>query len=213
MVKTARSSGFFFMDWKEIEALQQIGIEKILSDKQLKKKYLSIQKNFFNTDLCHECNSAIKHSYIHFKSLTPNQMKTIEERQFALKTNTVLWVEARQSHITNANITDEIAVALLRKNKGYQKYFEKMPQGWENMLSAPLVQKQPVPVVSVKESVKEPVKEVATKKQVKEAIVESIKSMTFSELKEYAGEREEQFFEWKKNKSKAKLVEYILSNL
>lgn len=193
------------MDWQEIEILQKQNVSDILNDRKLKQQFISLCKILFQTNLCAKCNSSIKQAFLNFKSITPKQINTMEKREFILKPNTVLWVESLQKHVTNANLTDDIALALLNKNKGYAKYFEKIPANWQQVQSAvPVKSQTPVQVTKQEDEAKE---------AVRKAIVESIGEMTMSELKEYAQERNDQFPEWHKQKSKQKLVDYIVSLL
>ena len=133
----------------------------------------------------------------------------METRQYILRPNTVLWVEALQKHVTNANITDDIAVTMLNKNRGYAKYFEKLPVSIPQPASAPVAIKPQAPLAPAVKTTSD----AEAKELIKKAILESVSEMTLSELKEYCAEREEQFPEWKKHKAKQKLLDYIVSKL
>ena len=203
--------------WDKIKELQELGIENILKDKGKKSLYITIYKNLFQTNLCSTCNSAIKHTYSQFLTLNQSKLQTMEARKFLFRENTVIWVPDMCAHVTNSNLTDDIALTLLRRNKGYIKYFATFPPDWMSMLApvkkpagiAPLQPKsapaQPPTVATVNDG--------EEKLKVREAITESLKEMSNSELKEYAKERVASYPEWAKHKSKTKLLDYILGLL
>ena len=202
------------MDWTKIQELQELGIEKILKDKNKKSLYVTIYKNLFQTNLCGTCNSAIKHSFIQFKTLNQTTLKIMEARKFLFKENTVIWVPNLGMHITNSNLTDATALTLLRRNKGYIKYMATFPQDWLSMISpvSSPVAKGPKAAAPAQPATVAPIND-AAKLKVREAITESLNEMTNAELKEYAKERAASYPEWAKHKSKVKLLEYILGLL
>src|SRR3972149_7022862 len=71
-------------------------------------------------------------------------IKLMAGRKFLLKPNTCIWVDRLNLHITNENLTDELAINLLKKNRGYLKFFHEVPEGWDKTAPAPVP--TPVPV-------------------------------------------------------------------
>lgn len=128
---------------ERIKELQAIGINKILRDKELKNEYVRIYKNIFKTDLCSTCEALIKHSFIEFNKLTNLKIETMSNKLFNFRTKdengrdvtTCLHFQATNEDLTNKNLTDERAIALLRSNKAYKKYFVNLPANWEALVA------------------------------------------------------------------------------
>jgi hypothetical protein len=69
------------------------------------------------------CKSCILDAYFELKSLTEEQLKFITmERKFKLKENAL--VLFNHAHYTNHNITDEVALEMVKFNRGHAKSFE-----------------------------------------------------------------------------------------
>lgn len=138
----SRVTSAFVMN-ERIKELQNIGIDVILRNKDLKNEYVRIYKNIFKTDLCSTCESHIKHSFLEFNKLTNLKIETMKNRLFNFRTKdesgrddvVVLNIAATNEQLTNDKLTDERAIALLRSNKAYKKYFVNLPANWEALVA------------------------------------------------------------------------------
>ncbi len=69
------------------------------------------------------CQNCILDAYFELKSLTENQLKFITmERRFKLNENALVYF--KHAHYTTANITDEVALEMVKANRGHARSFE-----------------------------------------------------------------------------------------
>lgn len=189
--------------WTQVKELQAIGIKDIIKSSDLKKKYIKLYKALFLQNMCVSCNSTISHSFDQFLKLTSKQTIIMKNRKFLFKDSTTLWIEERQEHLTNANLTDELALDLLRKNKGYAKYFDIIPENWQELIKEPAPAKPAATAVQPSDP-----------SDAKSAIELALEQMDVRQLRTYTEERKTQFPKWATyKKRKATLLKYILKNL
>ena len=97
--------------------------------------------------------------------------------------------------LTNANITDEKALNLLKKYPGHIASFEKMPNNIDELLGK-----------ETKKTEKKVDENVDEQSMIDAKVMETLKSKTVGELREIAGEYPSN--EWESMK-KAELVQYL----
>lgn len=189
--------------WGQVQELKSIGIKEIVKNRDLKKKYIKLYKILFSQDMCVSCNATITHSFNQFLKLTFEQTIIMKNRKFIFHEFTTLWIEERQEHLTNDNLTDELALELLRKNKGYAKYFDIMPENWLELTEKPAPAKPAATAPPTDDT-----------SEAKSAIELALEQMDVGQLRTYAEERKTQYPKWAKHKKrKATLLKYILKNL
>lgn len=113
----------------QIEKVLSYGNDYVNNTANNKKKKLLRQLYYelFNQRI-RNCSTCIIEAYFKIKQLT--NLKTKIMTQFKLKAGKQIQKHGQRNVITNANLTDETAIDLLKSNKGYKKFFEEMPSNW-----------------------------------------------------------------------------------
>lgn len=128
--------------------------------------YAELDRVYFNifkqhpTRSCKNCIAdALFQIKYHLKNTT--MAKKIEEKKpcaFKLKSSAVLWIPKLHMHITNSNLTDELAIKVIKISRGTLKYFEEVPKNLPELLhTEPVFSEPPTGDEPVKDN--EPVKE------------------------------------------------------
>lgn len=69
------------------------------------------------------CQNCILDAFFEMKSMNENQLKIMTmERKYKLKSNALVYFN--QSHYTNVNITDDVALEMVTANRGTARSFE-----------------------------------------------------------------------------------------
>ena len=101
---------------------------------------------------CSGCRDAFKQLYYKLKSEGMKALENKINRDFDLKSGYVAQLKFGSSvHISNAVLTNELAIEFLSVNKSRIKVFTKFPEDWENRVDAFLnteqVEETPAPEV------------------------------------------------------------------
>lgn len=151
-------------------------------------------------------------------NINPNQTTTMNK--FILKPGKMIQLHGFDP-ITEKNITDDIAKAILKQSRSHSKSFATLPDGWEGMVDkfVPVVVK-PSPseakrsaaatVTAAPKAAKEKAND--TEETDKEAAKEKLDAMSKKELKEICETKDFPEKEYKKM-NKEELVDYILERL
>ena len=123
-----------------------------------------------------------------------NQKQKQIMSQFKLKKNKMIVVHGYEP-LTNANITDEKALNVLKKYPGHIASFEKLPDNIDELLGK-----------ETKKTEKKVDENVDEQSMIDAKVMETLKSKTVGELREIAGEYPSN--EWESMK-KAELVQYL----
>lgn len=84
------------------------------------------------------CDGVIKEYFLAEKKSLKirSYMKQKSNCRYELKQGAVVYLKSRSIHLTNANLTDELAEELL-SNPVYKKYFEKLPNKLAKTIQIP----------------------------------------------------------------------------
>lgn len=83
------------------------------------------------------CGDCVLDAYFEIKEkFNNNKIIEMSERKFLFTPATVLQIPRSAMQLTNDNLTDDHALGLLARSKGYLKFFAKFPENWEELLAA-----------------------------------------------------------------------------
>lgn len=88
---------------------------------------------------CSGCMEDAFYSLQKFYNKQLNPMETTQTKissAFHIKGNGVIYSSSLNKHISNDNLTDDLAFALLEKSENYEKSFDLMPKDWKEKLAA-----------------------------------------------------------------------------
>lgn len=144
------------------EQIIKVGFERVIQKKELQVELQRIYFDLFKERLVITCNNCIEDGlfrigYFLKKQQTNNKMIT-SQSLFKLRPTVVLYVPAWHGHLTNDNLTDEKAIALLKLTSANIKHFEKYPENWRELISTQ-VATNPVVVDTPEQPVEETVPE------------------------------------------------------
>ena len=121
-----------------MDELKKYSPEDILKNPDLKKKFIALYEKVFNEKITNKCKGCLKRKLNKLLTMNTKTIKLMAGRTFLLKPNTCIWVDRLNLHITNENLTDEIAIKLLKTNRGYLKFFQEIPEGWDRTIVSPV---------------------------------------------------------------------------
>lgn len=124
------------LDLEEVKELVGYKLKDYKNDASLFLRLDKVYRSLSRSSLCclEQVESAILKltNYI-TKVENLNKPKTMPNL-FVLKSDSLLYSEKLHKYYTPDTITDEDALTLLASNKVYARYFEVLPEGWENMV-------------------------------------------------------------------------------
>ena len=121
-----------------MDELKKYSPDEILKNPDLKKKFITLYERIFNEKITNKCKGCLKRKLNKLLTMNTKTIKLMAGRKFLLKPNTCIWVDRLNLHITNENLTDEIAINLLKKNRGYLKFFQEISEGWDTKIVSPV---------------------------------------------------------------------------
>ena len=118
----------------KIDELINVSLEVILSDEMLQGYVIKNYREHVNPDICSGCGGKKIEEY--FLTLKSMFMKGVIESDFKFKDNgVVLPLEFGSSILlSNANITNELAIEYLKINPNRIHLFEKYPENWKELI-------------------------------------------------------------------------------
>ena len=128
---------------KELEAgikrMKALGEKAVTANTGLQAEFIRLYFLAFDEKICGSCRDKIKNNFMSLINFKPNEKsKIMDERKFILKDkkliDTTMSAVPPHGQYTNDNMTDKIAIDLLRKHKGYLKFFKLYPKDWESLL-------------------------------------------------------------------------------
>ncbi len=90
----------------------------------------ALYRLLFGKNLAQRCGNCAQDAYFELKQITDQKLKTMSEQTRKLRKDCLIDtsfnpIPGVPAHLTNANLTDEIAEALLKASPGHAKFFEK----------------------------------------------------------------------------------------
>jgi len=138
-----------------IARFNKMGIEALLKDAQASSEFATLYLRLYNEKICVGCRGAIRQKFNELMNINPEKLKIMSSRKFVLNPNALIdrsMASKGPSGMYNAsNITDQIAIELLRHHKGYISSFTEFPKDWQEIVAktpAPKPEKAPEPVAS-----------------------------------------------------------------
>lgn len=120
----------------ELEQILSVGVDGIKNDRQLKGRMLQYGMYIFGQLGCTTCNEDIAQLYSNLKNNGMSTLKNKIERNFELKNGFVGQMSfGSQQHLSNANLTDELALEFLSINPERIKCFETFPKNWQKLVT------------------------------------------------------------------------------
>lgn len=81
------------------------------------------------------CINCKADAFIELMAIKPKERKSVMESKFKLKAGVLLYdFNDSSNNATNANLTDELALKHLSKDKNKIKFFEKYPENWQELI-------------------------------------------------------------------------------
>jgi hypothetical protein len=136
--------------------------EEISKEAALKVQLLSFYRYIFQEQPCGGCKDSLTSYYIKLKNEGMAKLMNKVERDFDFKDNVCVQVKfGAADHYTNHNLTNDVAIALLKVNAKRIRLFKRFPANWEELISDPEPQPEPI------EGKTEPIKSVPKKAPIK----------------------------------------------
>lgn len=115
-----------------IEEAKGFSYESI-KDEKIGNRFIEIYKFLYSIKHCSRCKSQINNYFAQFKYdfiISPKK-SLMADKQFILKKGVVLRLPKTVTDYTNSNLTDEIAVDILKHAPAFIKFFEKFPADYQ----------------------------------------------------------------------------------
>ena len=112
--------------WKEIQELPNQLYLLGKKDSEAITNLDALLFNVFGERLDRHCSYCINKAYQKLTNLTIQRFNEMKDQKYKLKENQVVYFQ--HAHYTNANITDEIALEMVRANKANADLFETTPE-------------------------------------------------------------------------------------
>lgn len=111
---------------REIKELQNIGIDNILRDKDLTRKFVKVANKYL-PEFCVTCNHVLRDKF--YQLINHKNPIDMSKSKFKLKKGTVISMttEDWKEDITEVTITDEKAKKMLALSAAYIRYFDEAP--------------------------------------------------------------------------------------
>jgi hypothetical protein len=104
--------------------------DDIKADAELITDLFKLYKAAFGLDPCSTCQKDHENYYKRLIE-AENIFLQMEKGKYLLKKNTLLTIRGKHINVSNFNLTDKLAIELLKENKSRIKYFERYPENWE----------------------------------------------------------------------------------
>ena len=137
-----------------IEQIIQLGETKVYNNSVYREELKRIYFEVFKDHLVVTCMNCVADALFRLKHYLRNNNKNKMEAtnivpcNFKMRDNQVIYIRSKHMHITNANLTDELALSLLKMNVKNITNFIKYPQNWRELLDQ---SNEPVPINVEKE--------------------------------------------------------------
>jgi len=129
---------------EKLEQLLALTPDQIKEEAAMKVRLLLFYRHIFQEQPCGGCKGTIEAYYKKLKTEGITKLLNKVERDFDFKENVCIQVESgRKDHFTNHNLTNEVAIEILKFNKKRIKLFKRFPSDWEKLIESNLVQEQP----------------------------------------------------------------------
>jgi hypothetical protein len=135
-----KHSPFLFMNQKRLDQikseLQKIPIQKILHDARSSELLSGFYSEIYNTSLCSTCPGKLAEAYSQILNLNIQNHLIMATSKYSVKNNGMIDtvyanIPGVPLHITNANITDEIAEKLIAANPNFKNQLLKSSEAGE----------------------------------------------------------------------------------
>lgn len=135
-----------------IETFKTWGIDEILKSDDKRTKFAQFYRSVFGEKICLTCDNRFTESFTKLIQIPTKQLEKMKDRNFTLKAGSLIDTSMKgipgvPMHVSDANLTDDIAIQLLKANKGYIMHFDHKPSNWEEVV-AKGVKAKPTPTVS-----------------------------------------------------------------
>lgn len=119
-----------------IQDVSKLKSGQVFGDAKLQRELQRLYYTLFNEKLTITCLNCIEDAIfrINYYSKKTQKIMAPSTSLFKLFDSKVLWVNAWGMHITNGNLTDKIAIDLLRLNIKNIKNFEKYPDNYLDLV-------------------------------------------------------------------------------
>jgi hypothetical protein len=121
------------IDRKKIQPRKGNSNFTIEEKKFIKSNYEKIEKNHGKINFKGNCNSCYLDAYIMLIKFQNNN-KINSMNKFELKAGVVILLHGLGIGYSNHNLTDEIAIMILRRSRSQIKRFAKYPDNWEELV-------------------------------------------------------------------------------
>ncbi len=109
--------------------------EEISKEAALKVQLLSFYRYIFQEQPCGGCANSIVNYYSKLKAEGMAKLLLKVERDFDFKDNICIQVKfGAKDHYTNHNLTNDIAIEILKFNPKRIKLFKRFPANWEQLI-------------------------------------------------------------------------------
>ena len=115
--------------------IEMLDADSLRSNISFMSQFVNTYKQIFGTTPCITCKGRLEQSVTQLKNALTNNPGLMEEKKFVIKDNTVISTFGTSLSYTNANITDESAIEILRRNPKTIKWFKTFPDDWQELLN------------------------------------------------------------------------------
>ena len=130
----------------ELEDLVKHSVQYFKENPKALSELCSQYKKIFHEDLATTCDNCISDGIIRLRIYLNKGAKmekevTVPKSKFKLKNEdrVVIYVQELHMHVTKGNLTDELAIELLKRNKKNIALFDVYPDNWQELASIPKV--------------------------------------------------------------------------
>ena len=125
------------MSLEKINKYRDIGIEKILADKTLSAEFGTFYFQLTGDKICVGCSGKMRQKFTNLMNTNQQKLKTMSNKKFIMVPGKLIDRSMAPTGLsgqyTASNMTDEIALQLLKSQKGYIKFFKDFPDNWEKL--------------------------------------------------------------------------------
>lgn len=120
---------------EKLEQLLAFKPEEISKEAALKVQLLSFYRYIFQEQPCGGCTGSLNQYYIKLKNEGMAKLMLKVDRDFDFKDNVCVQVKlGAADHYTNHNLTNEIAIQMLKVNPKRIRLFKRFPANWEELI-------------------------------------------------------------------------------
>ena len=125
------------MSLEKINKYRNIGIEKILADKTLSAEFGTFYFQLTGDKICVGCSGKMRQKFTNLMNTNQQKLKTMSNKKFIMVPGKLIDRSMAPTGLsgqyTASNMTDVIALQLLKSQKGYIKFFKEFPENWEKL--------------------------------------------------------------------------------